>query len=190
MRSRAASLAPLALMLLLAAVTFLLYRAVQSDTPRGPLRHDPDYIIEQFTVRRFGVDGRLQHTLTAAKMVHFPDDDTSLVTAPHLLYHRQPATEVFAQQARVSKDGKEIDLVNDVKVIRHGVAGAADTMMETRLLKVFPDDETATTRTPVVITKGQSVVNGSGLDLNNATGITVLHGRVTATLHRNPANKS
>lgn len=187
MKDRAASLAPLALMLLLAAVTFLLYRAVQSDTPRAPLRHDPDYIVDQFTVRRFDVNGRLQHTLSAKKMEHFPDDDTSLVTAPHLLYHRQPPTEVFARQALVSTDGKEIALVDDVKVVRHGPAGLAATVLETRLLKVFPDDETATTTTPVTITQGQSVANGSGLDLNNATGITVLHGRVTATLHRNPA---
>jgi lipopolysaccharide export system protein LptC len=186
-KDRAASLAPLVLMLVLAAVTFLLYRAVQSDTPQGPLRHDPDYIVEQFTVRRFDVNGHLQHTIIAAKMEHFPDDDTSVVTTPHLLYHRQPPTEVFAKQALVSKDGKEVDLVGDVKVIRHGVAGAADTVMETRLLKMFPDDETATTTTPVVITKGQSIVNGSGLDFNNATGITVLYGRVTATLYRNPA---
>lgn len=187
MNSRATAFAPLALMLLLAAITFLLYRAVQSDAPRGPLRHDPDYIVEQFTVRRFDVDGRLQHTFSAKKMEHYPDDDTSLVTAPRLLYHRQPPTEVSARQALVSKDGKEIALVDDVKVIRHGTAGAAATVLETRLLTAFPDDETATTTTPVVITQGQSVAHGSGLDFNNATGITVLHGRVTATLHRNPA---
>lgn len=185
MKDRAASFAPLALMLLLAAVTFWLYRAVQSDNSRGPQRHDPDYIVEQFTVRRFDVNGILQHTLNAVKMEHYPDDDTSLVTAPHLIYHRLPPTEVFAQRALIGKDAKEVDLVDDVRVIRQGAAGAIDTVLETRLLKVFPDDETASTTTPVTITQGQSIINGSGLDLDNKSGITVLHGRVIATLHHN-----
>lgn len=188
MNGRAASLAPLALMALLAAVTYWLYRVVQADNPHGPLRHDPDYVVEQFKVRRFDLDGTLQHTLYAEKMVHYPDDDTSLVTTPHLIYHRQPPTEVFARQALVGRDGKEVDLIDEVRVIRQGLEGALPTVLETRLLKVFPDAETATTNTPVTITKGQSIVHGSGLDLDNKTGITLLHGRVTATLYRNRIN--
>lgn len=185
MNNRAATLVPLVLMALLVAVTYWLYQVIQANSPRAPLRHDPDYIVEQFTVRRFAPDGSLQHTLHAEKMVHYPDDDTSLITLPHLVYHRQPPTEVFARRALVGKDGEEIDLIDEVRVIRQGLPGMPPTLLETRLLKVFPDKETATTTTPVTITKGQSIVHGSGLDLDNKTGITRLHGRVNATLYRN-----
>jgi len=41
----------------------------------------------------------------------------------------------------------------------------------------------------VVITQGMSVVRGSGLDIDNRTGISVLRGRVTGTLHRNRTDK-
>lgn len=186
MKDRGASLFPLAMLVLLAALTFWLNRLIQDDKPRGPQRHDPDYWVERFEVRRFDIDGQLQHTLVADKLVHYPDDDTSVVTAPHISYRRQPPSEISARMAYVGRDGKEIDLVDEVKVIRHGAEdGSPATVLGTRTLKVFPDDERARTHDPVVITRGNSIMHGSGLELDNKSGITVLHGRVTGTLHRN-----
>jgi len=186
MKDRAASLFPLAMLVLLAALTFWLNRLIQDDKPRGPQRHDPDYWVERFEVRRFNLEGQLQHTLTAGKLVHYPDDDTTIVTGPQITYHQQAPSEVSARMAYIGKDGKEVNLVDEVRVIRHSVSGdAPPTVLETRTLKVFPDDEKASTRDPVVISQGKSVMHGSGLDLDNKSGITVLHGRVTGTLHRN-----
>ena len=186
MKDRAASLFPLAMLLLLAALTFWLNRVIQGDNPRGPLRHDADYWVERFEIRRFDVDGKLQHTLVADKLLHYPDDDTTIVTAPHITYHQQPPSEILARMAYIGRDGKVVDLVDEVRVIRHGAEGdSAPTVLETRTLKVFPDDEKGHTGDPVVITQGNSVMNGTGLDIDNRSGITVLYGRVTGTLHRN-----
>jgi lipopolysaccharide export system protein LptC len=185
-KDRAASLFPMAILVLLAALTFWLNRLIQDDKPRGPQRHDPDYWVERFEVRRFDLEGQLQHTLVAGKLVHYPDDDSTVVTAPHITYHRQPPSEVSARMAYIGREGKEMDLVDEVKVIRHGALGESPpTVLETRTLKIFPDDEKASTRDPVLITQGKSIMRGSGLDLDNKTGITVLRGRVTGTLHRN-----
>jgi lipopolysaccharide export system protein LptC len=186
MKNRAASLFPLVMLLLLAALTFWLNRVIQGDSPRGPQRHDPDYWVERFEVRRFDIDGKLQHTVVADKLLHYPDNDTTIVTTPHLTYHQQPPTEIFARTAYIGRDGKEVDLVDDVRVIRHGALGDSPrTLLETRTLKVFPDDERGTTNDPVVITQGKSIMRGTGLDIDNRSGITVLRGRVTGTLHRN-----
>ena len=186
MIDRASSLFPLAMLLLLAALTFWLNRVIQDDSPRGPQRHDPDYWVERFEVRRFDIEGKLQHTVVAAKLLHYPDDDTTVVTTPHITYHQQPPTEIFARMGYIGKDGKEVDLVGDVRVVRHSAAGdAAPTLLETRTLKVFPDAEKGHTDDPVVITQGKSIIKGSGLDIDNRSGITVLRGRVTGTLHRN-----
>lgn len=185
MRNRAASLFPLAMLLLLAALTFWLNRMIQSYNPRGPLRHDPDYWVERFEMRRFDIDGKLQHTVVADKLVHYPDDDTTIVSAPHITYHQQPPTEIFARMAYVGRDGKEIDLVDEVRVIRHGAADdLRPTVLETRTLKVFPDEERGHTKDPVVFTKGMSVLRGTGLDIDNRSGITALSGRVTGTFYR------
>ena len=188
MRDRTASLFPLLMLVLLAALTFWLNQVIHGEKPRGPQRHDPDYWVEHFEVRRFDVQGKLQHTLVAERMLHYPDNDTSIVTAPRITYHQQPRAEVSAQMAYLGKDGKEIDLVDNVRVVRYGALRAAlPTVLETRALKVFPDDERGHTDDSVVITQGKSVMRGSGLDFDNKSGITVLRGRVTGTLHRNQA---
>ena len=186
MRDRSSIIAPLVLMMFLVGITYWISHMIEGDAKSRPLRHDPDYIISHFNVRRFDVNGLLQHTLVAEKMTHYPDDDTTLVLSPHLINHRHPKTEIFAQQALVSKDSKEIDFINDVRVVRQGIdAQALPTLMETRLLKTFPDDETGYTLTPVTITQGKTIINGSRLELNNKSGISVLHGRVTGILYRN-----
>ncbi len=186
MKDRASSLFPLLMLLLLAALTFWLNQVIQRDNPRGPQRHDPDYWVERFELRRFDREGKLQHTVVADKLLHYPDDDTTIVTAPHVTYHRHPPSEMFSRMAYMGPDGKEVDLVDDVRVIRQGVSGKSpSTVLETRTLKVFPDDEKASGNDPVVITQGKSVVRGTGLDVDNRSGITVLRGRVTGTIHRN-----
>lgn len=186
MKDRTASLFPLVMLLLLAALTLWLNRVIQGDNPRGPQRHDPDYSVERFEVRRFDIEGKLQHTLTAAKLLHYPDDDTTVVTTPHITYHQQPPTEVSARMGYIGQDGKEVDLVDEVRIIRHGATGdSPPTLLETRTLKVFPDAERGTTNDAVVISQGKSVMRGTGLDIDNRSGITVLRGRVTGTLHRN-----
>lgn len=186
MKDRAASLFPLVMLLLLAALTFWLNRVIQGDNPHGPQRHDPDYWVDRFEVRRFDIDGKLQHTVVADKLLHYPDDDTTVVTTPHVTYHQQPPSEIFARMAFIGKDGKEIDLVDNVRVIRHSAeTDSPPTMLETRTLKILPDDEKGHTDDPVVITQGKSIMNGSGLDIDNRSGMTVLRGRVTGTLYRN-----
>ena len=188
MKDRAASLFPLLMLVLLAALTFWLNRVIEGDKPRGPQRHDPDYWVERFEVRRFDLDGKLQHTLVADKLLHYPDDDTTIVTAPQITYHQKAPSEVSARMAYVGRDGKEVDLVDEVRIIRHSAAGdSPPTVVETRTLKVFPDEERGSTRDPVSITQGKSVMHGKGLEIDNRSGITVLRGRVTGTLHRNRA---
>jgi lipopolysaccharide export system protein LptC len=186
MKDRFASLFPLAMLVLLAALTFWLNRVIQGDNPRGPQRHDPDYWVERFEVRRCNIDGKLQHTLVADNLLHYPDDDTTIISAPRITYHQPPPTDISARMAYVGRDGKEIDLVDAVRITRQpSTAGSSPTVLETRTLKVFPDEERGSTSDPVVITQGRSVLHGTGLDVDNRTGMTVLHGRVTGTLHRN-----
>ena len=186
MKDRTTSLFPLFMLLLLAALTFWLSRVIQSDAPRGPLRHDPDYWAEGVKVLRFDINGTLQHTLTAEKLLHYPDDDTTIVTRPHVTYHSQPPVEIAARMAYIGRDGKEVDLVDEVKVTRHGAKdGVPSTTLESRTLKIFPDEEKGSTGDPVTITRGSSVMHGTGLEIDNGTGITVLRGRVSGTIHSN-----
>lgn len=180
------SLFPLLVAGLLAAMTYWLEMATrqQGGPTDGKSRHDPDYMVENFEVRRFGPDGALQHTLRATFMQHYPDDDTTHVTAPDLTYHRTPPTHVTAKSARLDSEGKHVELIDDVRVTRGGLNGRPDTVLTTTRLDAFPDDERATTREPVTITQGLSIVHGIGLDANAKSAIHVLDGPVRGIFHR------
>lgn len=185
MRRNGAALFPVALMALLAAATFWLDRATRGDGEArdGKRRHDPDYIVDNFHVRRFDVDGALQHSLDAQKMLHYPDDESTEVIAPRLTYHRTPPTHVTSRMARLDKDGKHVKLEGDVRVISEGSDNRPRTEIATSLLFVQPEDEVAHTDKPVTISQGHSVIHGTGLETSNKTHVSVLFGRVQGTIH-------
>ena len=187
MKVPTAPLLPLFLLTLLAGGTFWLERASHLDeaTNNGKSRHDPDFIIDNFTTQRFNLDGTLQHTMTAQKMLHYADDETTDVTAPALTYYGQtPPTRLNARQAWVSKDGKEVRLTNDVRMVREASADRPELVVTSSELRVFPDDEIARTNTPVTIVNGLSTIHGTGMDANHHTQTITLLGRVQGTIHR------
>ncbi len=190
MNDRSTSLVPVVMLVLLAALTFWLSRLIEGDKPRAPLRHDPDYIVERFELRRFDLEGKLQHTLLGERLLHYPDDDTTVVSAPRLTFHQNTPTEISAGMANIGRDGKEVDLVDSVRIIRQAAEGdAAPTRLETRSLKMFPDEERGLTRDAVTITQGRSVVRGQGMEIDNKTGVSVLYGRVKGTLYSKQTEK-
>jgi lipopolysaccharide export system protein LptC len=191
MKFSGAALFPLVIMALLAGLTLWLERASQQDdlAGRSKLRHDPDFYAEHFTLRRFDATGAIQHTLTAEKMFHFPDDDSTEVLAPHLTYYGLRQTTVTARTAWLDKAGKHVRLNDDVRVVRAGDAETPETVITTSIMHVTPDDEYAYTDAPVTITQGQSVMHGVGLEANHKTQIAVLSGPVRGTIYRNPLHE-
>jgi lipopolysaccharide export system protein LptC len=176
---------PVVVMASLAALTFWLDRATQpEEARRGSVgRHDPDYIVDQFEVKRFDVAGALQHTLVAQKMLHYPDDESTEVIAPRLTYHRTPPTQVFADKAWLDKDGKHVRLEGNVNVVKTGVDGRPPTKFITSVLYAVPDDEFAHTDVPVTISEGQSVITGTAFETSGKTNVSVLYGRVEGVIH-------
>lgn len=176
----AATLFPLLLAGLLAGMSYWLELTSRAPSARddGKARHDPDYIIERFEVRRFDPQGNLQHTVVADQMRHYPDDDSTVVLAPRLTYHREPPTFVVAREARISSKGEHVELIDDVRVTRTGQDGKPDTVLTTARLDAWPEEEVARTNQPVTITQGRTQVDGSGLNADNKTSIYVLEGPV------------
>lgn len=82
--------------------------------------HDPDYYIENFTAVGMDTDGNRQYLLEADRMVHFPDDDTSLLDKPHIIQyvHGGAPTHIYSETGWVSADGDEVKLTGNVRVIR------------------------------------------------------------------------
>lgn len=190
MSSRAhpvATLFPLVLAGLLAALSFWLDIASrpQNSDSGAKLRHDPDYWVENFRLRRFDKEGLLQNTVFGDLMRHYPDDDSTVVTIPRLTYHRDPPTYTTAREALLDSGGKHVQLFDDVRVTRGGVAGKPDTVLTTQHLHAYPDDEIATTTVPATITQGLTNITGNTLNANNKTAIFKLEGAVHGVFFKN-----
>ncbi len=82
--------------------------------------HDPDYYIENFTAVGMDTDGNRQYMLEAERMVHFPDDDTSLLDKPHIIQYEpdRAPTHIYSETGWISANGDEVKLTGNVRVIR------------------------------------------------------------------------
>lgn len=97
---------------------------------------------------------------------------------------RKEPLRASATRANLSKDGKVVTLIDNVKLIREATAGRPEMTLTTSTLTLRPDDETATTDAPVTITHGKSVIRGTGFDYNNITAVAILRASVRGTLAR------
>ena len=108
MSIRASNLLPLILMFFLGALS--LWLRITMETPggvgNGHKRHDPDAIIDNFTVTRMNEQGVAQYTLTANRMVHFADDDTTELAVPQVVKRGDgPTVTITAERGIVTRDG-------------------------------------------------------------------------------------
>jgi len=193
MTERLTAIFPFLLLAALAALTFWLDHVVQPP-PRGPdgkSRHDPDYIVDNLSALSTNEAGNAAYTLFAARMVHYPDDDTTLLTRPRLISYRsvQAPVTITANEALVSSNGENVYFKNDVKVTRAAYGDHSEMVMLTTYLHVIPDDDIAKTDRPVTITDASTVVNAIGLELNSGTRVLKLHSRVRGTYDPGKAPK-
>lgn len=187
MNERLTAWFPLLLLTVLAGLTFWLDRFVQSPGyARGAsARHDPDYTVDGLSAVRMNADGKIKHTLSAEKMVHYPDDDSTHLRSPKFVNYAAalaPVT-ITAREALVSGEGENIYFHNDVHVIRAPYAEKSRLDMRTSYLHVIPDDNLARTDRAVTITDANTIVTAVGLELNSETRVLKLLSRVKGTFH-------
>ena len=178
------SLFPLAVLAMLAALTFWLDHATRSgDVKNGKNRHDPDFILKDYTVKKLGPDGKLNNLLVGDTMTHYPDDDSTDVVSPRMTYFGGPhPLYLRSRSANVSKDGKVVILKNDVYGWRDATRDNPAMNFSTSILTVYPDQDIAHTDAPVSITQGKSIVVGAGMDLDNKLHVLSLRSQVRGSI--------
>jgi lipopolysaccharide export system protein LptC len=182
-RFSAARLFPLGLMLALALLTFYLERAVREEDPPTALRrHDPDYLVSGFTTTTYNRDGAVETVMSAQKMVHYPDDDTTELLLPRVVQAKphQPRFSVRAERGQISRDGDEIFLFGDVLLVREASAGRPEARMTTDFLHVLRDRSLVRTDRAVKIVEGNRVLSGRGMEYNNVSRELHLRSEVVA----------
>lgn len=181
------SLFPVLLAALLAGTAFWLEQYVRSQAsrPDGRLRHDPDMIATKPVQERFDANGRRLYILEASKARHYPDDETTHVEDAKLAHFGKPQTlHLSARTGEVSGTGDQVKLVGDVRGRRDAAEGAPEMTFETSEILIRPNEEKATTDKPVHMTRGASVLDGVGLEIDQINGTAVV-GQVRATIYRN-----
>lgn len=179
MKSRLSISFPVALLAALAALTYWLSHTIQAPLQKrdGSGRHDPDYIVEHFTATQLGPDGKPRTLLTAEKMTHFPDDDSTHLVEPKLtrLSPHKAALHISAHQGLLSSDGKHVYFKDDVIVTRDAYIDQGKShstlSLSTDYLHIQPEEDKVDTDRAVTIRDANSVVSAIGLQLDNKTRI-------------------
>jgi lipopolysaccharide export system protein LptC len=170
-------------MLVLAGLTFYLDRAVNEDDSHPSLRrHDPDYMVVNFITTTYNRDGKAESTLSAERMVHYPDDDTTELTAPLVVQTKpeEPKMTVRADRGRLSRDGQDIHLYDNVVLEREAGAGQTAARLETEYLQVVRDRSLVRTDREVKIVDETRSLSGRGMEYSNETQHFTLHADVRA----------
>ncbi len=180
---------PVALLAVITGLTFWLNNLVQPpDLPHeGKMRHDPDYIVENFSATRIGEDGMPRYTLSARRMMHYPDDDSTQLETPHFVHYSREHAPIVAtsRTALVSSNGEKIHMQDDVKVVREAEGNMGERVLETSTLDIIPDSNLAQTDQPVKVYDGNSLITGIGLTFNNETHVLKILSNIQG-VHQNP----
>ncbi|HXZ49143.1 MAG TPA: LPS export ABC transporter periplasmic protein LptC [Usitatibacter sp.] len=168
---RPTSWLPLAVLALLVALTLWLNRLVQAPAQRddGSMRHDPDAIVDNFSARKFGTDGRVLYTLSAKKMVHYPDDDSARLVDPTIEAFEpgEPKVTVTADRGRLERAGDRVWIEGHVVLVREGDAKMEPARVTTDRLLVLPDAGIARTTSEVDMQSPSGRVVARGLVVDN-----------------------
>lgn len=147
----------------------------QSEQP-GPVepRNDPDLYMLNAAIDQFDENGRLQHTLSAARFTHFPLTDLTTMKVPSLSLKVDDAPwEITAREGRLlsSSDYRDeiVELWDNVLAAQSGRAGSFINI-QTDSLTVYPDRDYAETDAKVYIDDATGRTTAAGMKAFFGTG--------------------
>ncbi|MCY1418652.1 lipopolysaccharide exporter periplasmic protein [compost metagenome] len=135
----------------------------------GQSRPQPSEAIDYYAMNarsiQYRTDGSLEYEMTADKLEHQKTTDTTQVTTPNLFFYRADEPQpwhVQSVRAEVSPGGKQVELIDDVRVARTDAKGRSLLLTTTRMT-VFPDEDLAQTEQPVRIQEPNGVTTANGM---------------------------
>lgn len=173
---------PLLPLLLLLGATYWLNQQVQPLPPQpdGRKRHDPDFMVSKFSATTLNEQGLPRFLMSAEKMVHYPDDDSTYLDEPQLtgLYADRSSIHASARKGEVSSKGEEVFLRDEVKLVRAASATQSEMTFDTDYLHVIPDRDLMDTDRPVILADAHNIVRAVGMQFDNKARVVKLHAQV------------
>jgi lipopolysaccharide export system protein LptC len=90
--------------------------------------------------------------------------------------------DLSAKRAWIGKDGKEVRLEGDVRLVRAGSADIPETVITSREMYIYPDEEIARSDAPITIARGRSVLSGGAFDADGRRDTLLIKGPVRGTI--------
>jgi len=164
---------PVLALLCLLGATYWLNQQAQPDPalPDSSTRHDPDAIVENFSALKLNKQGTPYFIMSAAKMLHYPDDDSTILEIPRitLLAEDKPSLLATAVAGSISGKGDEMFLQKNVEVLREAGNQYDQLKMQTEYLHIIPDQDLVSSNSAVTITDPHTTVQAYGMEMNNKT---------------------
>ena len=104
-RDRIVSLLALFLLASLALGSYWLAKRARLGQPMEvarPVKHEPDAFADRFVLHRLSPQGELEYRVLADHMVHYPDDNTS-VLSPNVMIERNGSNQRLPTQVRTDQ---------------------------------------------------------------------------------------
>ncbi|GMR07949.1 MAG: hypothetical protein BMS9Abin26_0954 [Gammaproteobacteria bacterium] len=139
-----------------------------------------DYYMEDFTITSMNAEGIPGQELTASKMVHYSEDDSTELTKPHFTVFKKSSApwHIVADRGWLSADSKNILLKGGVVIDRPADKDNGTMRMTTSELRIRTEDEYAETDKPVLMITDATTTQAGGLRLYLKQGKMHLTGNV------------
>ena len=191
MRNSFARLFPLLLMLSLALLSFWLERTARIEQGHPSLRrHDPDYIVHNFKVVGYGQKGEAESMLSARKMVHFPDDDSTELLAPRSVQTKpgEAPMTLTAERGALSQDGEDTFLYDNVLLVRNATPQQPEMRMQTHFLHIVRARSLVRTDREVAIREEGRYLTGRGMEYDNGSRVLEIRSKVRGRFEERKRN--
>lgn len=167
-------------------------RRKTEDSLPAKVRTEPDFYVEKFNFVRMGQTGEARYNLTGTEMKHYPQNDSYRIQHPIMYSYGvdRPPMVSRSLYATVQNNSSEVHMHDDVHIDRPASATAQRFQLKTSYLLLLPDDDVMKTPQPVELHLGQSILTGSGMYANNATGEFRLSSNVKGLYHAPGVNSN
>ncbi|GJL74075.1 MAG TPA: LPS export ABC transporter periplasmic protein LptC [Nitrosomonas sp.] len=142
----------------------------------------PDYIIEDLSGLRIDHNNTVHRVFHAKKMFHYLSQDLTQLEQVYFINTKpeKPPFRVYADHAEIHGNGEDIFLNGNVTVMRGDDDNKGKITMKTDTLHLIPDEDMAKTDKNVTISRMNTTIHATGLQLDNQTGMIELLSRVRA----------
>ncbi len=129
--------------------------------------HIPLYYSRNIELINMSKTGQLKTKLTAERMIHFLDDETTDLKNPHYIAYNTKTKPLVIQSSKgwISKDSQHIILKGTVYIDRKADSLHRPLHLITRNLHLFPKQNKAKTKQDVIASSGKDWINAIGMEV-------------------------